>query len=99
MYTQINSLIWENDFVAANRWTIPAGAIFFSLLVGLAIKYFRAPNLIEGKGAIESLKDDDFSGYKTFWGALFSSFFSLFSGSSVGPEGSISFLAVDICEK
>jgi H+/Cl- antiporter ClcA len=99
MYTQINSLIWENDFVAANRWTIPAGAIFFSLLVGLAIKYFHAPNLIEGKGAIESLKDGDFSGYKTFWGALFSSFFSLFSGASVGPEGSISFLDVDICEK
>ena len=99
MYTQINSLIWENDFVAANRCTIPAGAIFFSLLVGLAIKYFHAPNLIGGKGAIESLKDGDFSGNKTFWGALFSSFFSLFSGASVGPEGSISFLDVDICEK
>jgi len=98
LYTRINSLIWESDFVTANRWTIPAGAIFFSLLVGLVIKYFHAPNLIEGKGAVESLKAGDFSGYKTFWGALLSSILSLISGASVGPEGPIAFLAVDICE-
>jgi H+/Cl- antiporter ClcA len=98
LYTQINGLIWENDFVAANRWTIPAGAVFFSLLVGLVIKYFHAPNLIEGNGAVESLKAGDFSGYKTFWGTLLSSILSLLSGASVGPEGPIAFLAVDICE-
>lgn len=97
-YSELNSLIWENDFVAANRWTIPAGAIFFSLLVGLVGKYLHAPNVIEGGNAAEALAAGDTSGYKTFWGALLSSFFSLLSGASVGPEGPIGFLAVDISE-
>jgi H+/Cl- antiporter ClcA len=97
-YFQLNNSIWENDFVTANRWTIPVGAIFFSLLVGLVGKYMHAPNLIEGRGATEALAAGDSSGYKTFWGALLSSFFSLLSGASVGPEGPIGFLAVDISE-
>ncbi len=54
-YTWFSNLIWENDFIAANRWTIPVGVIFFSLLVGLVIKYLHAPNLIEGGGATETL--------------------------------------------
>jgi len=98
VYFQLNSLIWENDFVAANRWTIPVGAIFFSLLVGLVGKYLHAPNLIEGGGAAEALAAGDTTGYKTFWGALLSSFLSLLSGASVGPEGPIGVLAVDVSE-
>ncbi len=98
IYSELNGLIWNNEFVAANRWTIPAGAIFFSLLVGLAGKYLRAPNLIKGEGVAEALAAGDTSGYKTFWGALLSSFFSLLSGASVGPEGPIGILAVDISE-
>jgi H+/Cl- antiporter ClcA len=97
-YQLLNSLVWENEFVTANRWTIPVGVIFFSLLVGLVVKYLHAPNLIEGRGAAEALASGDISGYKTFWGALLSSFFSLLSGASVGPEGPIGFLAVDISE-
>jgi H+/Cl- antiporter ClcA len=97
-YSWLSNLIWENDFIAANRWTIPVGVIFFSLLVGLVVKYLHAPNLIEGGGAAETLAADDISGYKTFWGALLSSFLSLLSGASVGPECPIGFLAVDISE-
>jgi H+/Cl- antiporter ClcA len=96
-YSNLNSLIWDNDFVAANRWTIPVGALFFSLLVGLVGKYLHAPNVIEG-GVIEPLLAGDTTGYKSFWGTLLSSFFSLFSGASVGPEGPIGFLAVYISE-
>lgn len=98
VYSELNSLIWENNFVTANRWTIPMGAIFFSLLVGLVVKYMHAPNLINGGNAAEALVAGDISGYKTFWGALLSSFLSLLSGASVGPEGPIGFLAVDISE-
>jgi H+/Cl- antiporter ClcA len=97
-YSWLNNLIWENDFVAANRWTTPVGVIFFSLLVGLVIKYLHAPNLIKGGGATETLVAGDISGYKTFWGALLSSFLSLLSGASVGPEGPIGVLSVDISE-
>ncbi|MEZ4771505.1 MAG: chloride channel protein, partial [Caldilineales bacterium] len=96
-YTRLNDLIWGNDFVLANRWTIPAGALLFSLLVGLVGKYMHAPNVING-GVLEPLVAGDTTGYKSFWGALLSSFFSLFSGASVGPEGPIGFLAVYISE-
>src|SRR6476469_5057863 len=91
-YSNLNSLIWNNDFVTANRWTIPVGVLFFSLLVGLAEKYANAPNVIEG-GSVEGLKKGDFTGYRRFWGTLLTSFFSLFSGASVGPEGPLGFLA------
>ena len=69
---------------------IPVGAVLFSLLVGLSEKYANAPNVIEG-GAPEALKGGDYTGYKRFWGTLLSSFFSLFSGASVGPEGPSAF--------
>jgi H+/Cl- antiporter ClcA len=96
-YTRLDALIWQNPFVTANRWTIPVGALFFSLLVGLAQRYLRAPNVIHG-GGTEVLLEGDFTGYQTFWGALVSSYASLFSGASVGPEGPLGVLAVDLAE-
>ena len=95
-YTYLNELLWMNDFVKANRWTIPAGIIFFSLLVGLCQKYLRAPNVIHG-GFTDSMKGEGTHGdYTTFPGTLLSSFFSLFSGASVGPEGPLAFLIMEI---
>jgi len=95
-YTYLNEIIWMNDFVKANRWTIPAGIILFSLLVGLCQKYLRAPNVIHG-GFTDSMKGDGTQGdYTTFPGTLLSSFFSLFSGASVGPEGPLAFLVMEI---
>jgi len=95
-YTYLNELLWMNDFVKANRWTIPAGIILFSLLVGLCQKYLRAPNVIHG-GFTDSMKGEGTHGdYTTFPGTLLSSFFSLFSGASVGPEGPLAFLIMEI---
>ena len=95
-YTYLNELLWMNDFVKANRWTIPAGIIFFSLLVGLCEKYLNAPNVIHG-GFTDSMKGEGTHGdYTTFPGTLLSSFFSLFSGASVGPEGPLAFLIMEI---
>ena len=74
-YESLNALIWMNEFVKANRWTIPAGAIFFSLLVGLCLKYLQAPDVIHG-GFTDSMKGEGaHSDYKTFPGTLLSSFF------------------------
>jgi len=96
MYESLNAIIWMNDFVTANRWTIPAGAIFFSLLVGLCLKYLHAPDVIHG-GMTDSMKGEGaHSDYKTFPGTLLSSFLSLFSGACVGPEGPIAFLIMEI---
>jgi H+/Cl- antiporter ClcA len=97
-YDFLLKTIWENDFVTNNRWTIPVGVMFFSLLVGLTEKYLRAPNVING-GADEALKGEEGGGridYTNFPGTLLSAFFSLLSGAGIGPEGPLGFLVVDI---
>jgi H+/Cl- antiporter ClcA len=95
IYNLLNKAIWSNTFVTSHTWTIIVGVLFFSLLVGLAQKYLRAPTVIHG-GAEESMKGGKEPDYTTFPGALLSSYFSLLSGASVGPEGSLSFLVQDI---
>jgi H+/Cl- antiporter ClcA len=95
-YESLNAVIWMNEYVRVNRWTIPAGVILFSLLVGLCLKYLRAPDVIHG-GFTDSMKGEGaHSDYKTFPGTLLSSFLSLFSGASVGPEGPVAFLIMEI---
>ncbi len=96
IYEFLNKAIWSNDFVTSHKWTIIVGVLFFSLLVGLTQKYLRAPTVIHG-GAAESLKGGGHEpDYTTFPGALLSSYFSLFSGASVGPEGPLGILVQDI---
>ncbi|MBP1929021.1 H+/Cl- antiporter ClcA [Methanolinea mesophila] len=97
LYGALNNLIWfDNDFVAANRWTIPVGVMIFSLAVGLCQKYLHAPNEINGS-FVESLKGEGAEiNYRTFPGAFLSSIFSLLSGASIGPEGTIAVLVGDI---
>lgn len=90
LYGYLDRVIWlENDFVMSNRWTIPAGVLIFSILVGLCQKYLHSPNEIHGS-ALESMrKGRAGSDYQTFPGAFFSSICSLLSGASIGPEGTI----------
>src|SRR6266536_943397 len=96
IYEFLNKAIWSNDFVTSHKWTIIVGVLFFSLLVVLAQKYLRAPTVIHG-GAAESLKGGGQEpDYTTFPGALLSSYFSLFSGASVGPEGPLGILVQDM---
>ncbi|MGA7075814.1 MAG: chloride channel protein [Halobacteriota archaeon] len=92
----LNTAFWENDFVIANRWMIPVGVLFFSLLVGLCGKYLRAPNVING-GMEELLKGGSLD-YTTFPGTLLTSFFSLLSGAAVGPEAPLTFLTFEVAE-
>ncbi len=93
VYLALNNAIWfENDFVLANRWTIPVGVIAFSLLVGLCQKYLKAPNVIHGS-LVESLQQGKLEGdYRAFPGTIISCLASLLSGASVGPEGTLSIL-------
>jgi H+/Cl- antiporter ClcA len=92
-YTSLEKVIWlDNDFVRSNRWTIPVGVLFFSLLVGLCQKYLHAPTMIDG-GFTDALKEGKLEeNHRTFPGAFLSSVFSLISGASVGPEGTITLL-------
>jgi H+/Cl- antiporter ClcA len=92
----LNSAVWTNGFVTANRWTIPVLVLLFSLLVGVLQKFLRAPTVIDG-GVVESLKGEGpKADYHTFPGALLSSLCSLVSGASVGPEGPITVLVQQI---
>ena len=96
-YGWLNNAVWNNSFVTSHTWTIPVGVLFFSLLVGLAQKYLRAPTVIDG-GAMAAMKGGghDKTDYTTFPGALLTSFCSLLSGASVGPEGALGCLVQDI---
>jgi H+/Cl- antiporter ClcA len=89
-------VLWTNTFVAQHRWTIPVGVIAFSLLVGLTQRYLRAPDMIHW-GLPEAMKggggEPDAT---TFPGALIAALLSLVSGASIGPEGSLSLLALQI---
>jgi H+/Cl- antiporter ClcA len=92
----LNAAIWTNDFVSANRWMIPVVVLLCSLLVGLLQKFMKAPTVIDG-GFTESMKGEGpKTDYRTFPGALLSSFVSLLSGASVGPEGPITLLVQQI---
>jgi len=97
IYGWLNTTIWSNDFVSSHTWTIPVGVVFFSLLVGLSQKYLRAPTVIHG-GFTELLRGGRHTktDSSTFAGALLSSYCSLLSGASVGPEGPLAFLIQDI---
>jgi chloride channel protein, CIC family len=96
-YTFLEKVIWlDNEFVLSNRWTIPVGVLFFSLLVGLCQKYLHAPTMIEG-GFTDALMEGKLEeNHRTFPGAFCSSILSLVSGASVGPEGTITLLVGQI---
>jgi H+/Cl- antiporter ClcA len=96
IYQNLDKIVWSNAFVAAHRWAIPLGVMLFSLLVGLAQKYLRAPTVIHGGGLADSMKGGARVDYSTFWGALVSSYSSLLSGASVGPEGPLGILVQDL---
>src|SRR5262249_15691041 len=75
---------------------IPFGVIIISLLVGLTQRYLRAPTVIHG-GFVEAIQGKTGpNDPATFPGTLLSSFLSLVSGASVGPEGAIAFLVLQI---
>jgi H+/Cl- antiporter ClcA len=96
LYTWLTKVIWFNDFVMSNRWTIPVGILFFSLMVGLSQKYLHAPTVIHG-GFVESMtKGEVETNYRIFPGAFLSSLFSLLSGACIGPEGTITILVSQV---
>ena len=93
LYAYLTKVIWfDNEFVLSNPWTIPAGVLFFSLVVGLCQKYLHAPTVING-GFVENMKEGKLvTDYRVFPGAFISSIVTLISGASVGPEGTLNIL-------
>ncbi|HSS34644.1 MAG TPA: chloride channel protein [Patescibacteria group bacterium] len=95
-FETVNRLLWENDFVTANRWMFPVICLPFSLLVGLLVKYRHAPTNLD-ESMLDSLSGDV---SKIDWRSLpvtvVMALVSLFSGAVLGPEGGIGGIASKI---
>jgi H+/Cl- antiporter ClcA len=96
IFEEVNKLLWENDFVTANRWMFPVICLPFSLLVGLLVKYRHAPTNLDGS-MLDSLSSE---GSRIDWRGLplnvVMAWASLFSGAVLGPEGGIGGIASKI---
>jgi H+/Cl- antiporter ClcA len=96
VFDVVNRLLWENEFVTANRWMFPAICLPFSLLVGLLVKYRHAPTTLD-ESLLDSLAGDV---TKIDWRTLpinvLMAWASLFSGAVLGPEGGIGGIASKI---
>jgi len=96
VFEQVTKLLWENDFVTANRWMFPVICLPFSLLVGLLVKYRHAPTNLD-ESLLGSLSAD---ASRIDWRGLplnvVMAWVSLFSGAVLGPEGGIGGIASKI---
>src|SRR5512137_2946269 len=57
LYEWLNKLLWDNGFVSSHAWMFPVICLPFSLLVGLLVKYAKAPSNLD-ESMIESLTGD-----------------------------------------
>ncbi len=96
VFEAVNKLLWENEFVTANRWMFPVICLPFSLLVGLLVKYRNAPTTLGGS-MLDSLAGDVSKiDWRTLPVNVVMAWASLFSGAVLGPEGGIGGIAAKI---
>jgi H+/Cl- antiporter ClcA len=96
VYEVLNKLIWENGFVTGNAWMFPVICIPFSLLVGLLVRYAKAPSNLDDS-MLDSLTGDVMAlKWRDLPATVATSLTSLFSGAVLGPEGAIGNIASKI---
>jgi H+/Cl- antiporter ClcA len=96
VYEELNKLIWDNGFVAGHAWMFPVVCLPFSLLVGLLVKYGKAPSNLDGS-ILDSLTGDvTHLNWRDLPVTVAQSLASLLSGAVLGPEGAIGNLASKI---
>jgi H+/Cl- antiporter ClcA len=89
LYEWLNKKLWDNSFVTSHHWMFPVICLPLSLVVGLLVKYFNAPNNLEGS-MLDSLTGDVSAlQWKNLPVTVVQSLVSLFSGAVLGPEGAI----------
>jgi H+/Cl- antiporter ClcA len=97
VYHVLNDAIWSSSLLTTHRWLVPVAVVVFSLLVGLTIKYLRAPTVIDGSPVKDLIVSDvAMVDYTTFPGTLLTSFLSVLSGASIGPEAPLASLTQEI---
>ena len=93
LYDWLNKLIWDNSYVTAHAWMFAVICLPFSLLVGLLVKYAKAPSNLDGS-MLDSLTGDVMAlKWKDLPATVATSLASLFSGAVLGPEGAIGNIA------
>jgi H+/Cl- antiporter ClcA len=96
VFEAVSKLLWENEFVLANPWMFPVICLPFSLLVGLLVKYRRAPTNLD-ESLLDSLAGDVSKiDWRTLPINILMAWASLFSGAVLGPEGGIGGIASKI---
>ena len=96
VYEELNKLIWDNAFVSEHAWMFPLICLPFSLLVGLLVRYAKAPSNLDGS-ILDSLTGDVMHlKWKDLPATVAQSLASLFSGAVLGPEGAIGNIATKI---
>jgi H+/Cl- antiporter ClcA len=96
LYEVLNKVIWENGFVAGEAWMFPVICMSFSLLVGLLVRYAKAPSNLDDS-MLDSLTGDVMAlRWKDLPATIATSLASLFSGAVLGPEGAIGNIASKI---
>ena len=96
LYEALNKLIWENGYVTGHAWMFPVICLPFSLVVGLLVKYTKAPSNLDGS-ILDSLTGDVMHlKWKDLPQTVATSLASLFSGAVLGPEGAIGNIASKI---
>jgi len=96
LYEWLNKLIWDGSYVKDHAWMFPVICLPFSLLVGLLVKYAKAPSNLDGS-ILDSLTGDvSRLKWKDLPATVATSLASLFSGAVLGPEGAIGNIASKI---
>lgn len=93
LYTLFTDHVWYSDWVTSHRWIFPAICLPFSLLVGLLVKHFHAPNNLEGSALDNLTGDVSAIDGRRLPVTVAQSYASLFSGAALGPEGGIGAIA------
>jgi H+/Cl- antiporter ClcA len=89
VFEWVTKLLWDGSFVTDNAWMFPVIALPFSLVVGLLVKYAKAPSNLDGS-ILDSLTGDvDNIKWKLLPVTVATSLASLWSGAVLGPEGAI----------
>ena len=96
VYEWLNKLIWDNAFVAGHAWMFAVICLPLSLLVGLLVKYAKAPSNLDDS-ILDSLTGDvSHLQWRNLPVTVAQSLASLFSGAVLGPEGAIGNIASKI---
>jgi H+/Cl- antiporter ClcA len=96
LFEEVNKLIWDGGFVTEHAWMFPVICLPLSLVVGLLVKYAKAPSNLDGS-LLDSLTGNvDQIKWNLLPATVATSLASLWSGAVLGPEGAIGNIATRV---